>query len=259
MSVKKISAIAKVTSKEFTQTEVVLAIIFLWLAIMLVSLAFATVSIGQRVYVLSDLGLCIANIFTILLIVIGGSNLLSKEIKKKSIYTVLSKPISRTSYLLGKFLGLWLASLALNILLHLLLVLFILLFEAQFISVLFINVWYVALQSLILSAICFLASSIMVTPALVGITTFAVFIAGQNITVLTQLLSESSPNSATYRLVYIAESVLPSLASINVADLLTYQQIPGFFHATNSLLYTICYTAMILVLTVLALQKREFN
>lgn len=259
MSLRKISAIAKVTTKEFTQPQIVIAITCVWLSIMLASLAFATVSIGQRIFVLSDFGLFLADISTVLLIVIGGSNLLAKEIKRKSIYTVLSKPVGRITYLLGKFWGLLAASIILNIILHLLLVIFIFIFENKFVWSLLVNIWYVALQSSILSSVCLLASSIMVTPALVGIATSAAFVAGRNISVLSGILKQNSLDTPAYKLILITESILPSLSSINVADALTYQQLPSLMHALNSLLYAISYTAMILALTILALCKREFN
>src|SRR3990172_4239248 len=42
----------------------------------------------------------------LLLSIFVGNNLIAKDIDRRSIYTIISLPIKRTEYLIGKFIGL---------------------------------------------------------------------------------------------------------------------------------------------------------
>ena len=63
---------------------------------------------------IKDLGLAATSIFGLFIAVFIGIGLVSKEVERRSIYSVLSKPITRSQLLLGKYLGLVL-TLAVNL------------------------------------------------------------------------------------------------------------------------------------------------
>ena len=63
-------------------------------------------TVGDRIKVIKDVGLAAIHFFSVLIAVFTGINLVFKEIDKKTIYNILSKPISRSSFILGKFFGL---------------------------------------------------------------------------------------------------------------------------------------------------------
>ena len=61
---------------------------------------------GQDMKIIKDLGLAALSIFGLLIAVFIGIGLVSKEVEKKSIYGLLSKPVSRAQFILGKYAGL---------------------------------------------------------------------------------------------------------------------------------------------------------
>jgi hypothetical protein len=69
---------------------------------------------AQDLKVIKDLGLAAMNLIGLLIAIFIGTGLVAKEVERRSIYSVLSKPVSRTSFLLGKFAGLVL-TLAVNL------------------------------------------------------------------------------------------------------------------------------------------------
>ena len=69
---------------------------------------------GQDVKIIKDLGLAATAIFGLFIAIFIGIGLVSKEVERRSIYALLSKPISRPQLILGKYLGLVL-TLAVNI------------------------------------------------------------------------------------------------------------------------------------------------
>jgi ABC-type transport system involved in multi-copper enzyme maturation permease subunit len=64
------------------------------------------VTAGQDVKIIKDLGLAAASAIGMLLAVFVGISLVSKEVERRSIYSLLSKPITRPQFILGKYLGL---------------------------------------------------------------------------------------------------------------------------------------------------------
>src|SRR4051794_22308 len=68
---------------------------------------------GQDVKIIKDLGLAATSIFGLFLAVFIGIGLVSKEVERRSIYSLLSKPMTRTQLVLGKYCGLTL-TLAVN-------------------------------------------------------------------------------------------------------------------------------------------------
>ena len=73
---------------------------------MVFSRVLAVLTVGDRVKIIKDVGLASISLFGMLIAVLIGTGLVYKEIDKKTIYTLLAKPIERWQFLLGKFLGL---------------------------------------------------------------------------------------------------------------------------------------------------------
>src|SRR5678810_962036 len=69
---------------------------------------------GQDVKIIKDLGLSATSVFGLFIAVFIGIGLVSKEVERRSIYSLLAKPIDRRQIVLGKYLGLVL-TLAVNL------------------------------------------------------------------------------------------------------------------------------------------------
>jgi ABC-type transport system involved in multi-copper enzyme maturation permease subunit len=77
-------------------------------AVLLISASYllGQLTAGQDIKVIKDLGLAAISVFGLLIAIFIGIGLVWKEVDKRSIYGVLSKPISRQQFVLGKYLGL---------------------------------------------------------------------------------------------------------------------------------------------------------
>ena len=69
---------------------------------------------GQDVKIIKDLGLAATSIFGLFIAIFIGIGLVSKEVERRSIYALLSKPVSRAQFIAGKYAGLVL-TLAVNV------------------------------------------------------------------------------------------------------------------------------------------------
>src|SRR5687767_11603848 len=85
-------------------------------AVMLMAASYllGQLTAGQDVKIIKDLGLAAISIFGLFIAVFIGIGLVSKEVERRSIYALLSKPISRPQLVIGKYVGLVL-TLAVNV------------------------------------------------------------------------------------------------------------------------------------------------
>jgi ABC-type transport system involved in multi-copper enzyme maturation permease subunit len=70
------------------------------------SLLLAQLTAGQDVKIIKDLGLASSSVIGVLIAVFFGIGLVTKEVERRSIYSLLSKPVTRPQFVLGKYVGL---------------------------------------------------------------------------------------------------------------------------------------------------------
>ena len=99
-------AIAMNTFREAVRDKVLYVLLFFSGATILSSKALGYVSVGQDIKIVTDISLASISIFGVLIAIFVGTNLVHKEIDKRTIYTILSRPIWRHEFILGKYCGL---------------------------------------------------------------------------------------------------------------------------------------------------------
>lgn len=102
----KIAAIAWNTFKEAVRNRVLYVLLFFALLILIAATVVSTLSIEQPERIVRDLGVASINVISGLIAVFVGIGLVYNDLDKKTIYTVVSKPIKRWHFLVGKYLGL---------------------------------------------------------------------------------------------------------------------------------------------------------
>jgi ABC-type transport system involved in multi-copper enzyme maturation permease subunit len=77
-------------------------------AVLLIGSSFllGQLTAAQDVKIIKDLGLAATSIFGLFIAVFIGIGLVSKEVERRSIYSLLAKPISRPQFIAGKYAGL---------------------------------------------------------------------------------------------------------------------------------------------------------
>ncbi len=98
-------AIASNTFREAVRNKILYILLLVAVAMIASSILLGKLSLDQHVRVVKDVGLASISIFGVVIAVFIGVNLLYQEIERKTLYTVLTKPISRWQFVLGKYLG----------------------------------------------------------------------------------------------------------------------------------------------------------
>jgi ABC-type transport system involved in multi-copper enzyme maturation permease subunit len=99
-------AIATNTVRDAVRNRVLYALVFFSLIMIGTSAVLATLSYVERERILQDVGLGAIRFFGAAIAIFMGVGLIHREVERRTIYTILSKPVTRARFLAGKYLGL---------------------------------------------------------------------------------------------------------------------------------------------------------
>src|SRR2546422_8427755 len=102
----RITVIALNTFRETLRDKILYNLVFFGLLLIGSSILLSTLTIGEQVKIIRDIGLARINVFGVIIAIFVGIGLVSKEIEKRTIFTIIAKPVPRYLYLLGKYSGL---------------------------------------------------------------------------------------------------------------------------------------------------------
>jgi ABC-type transport system involved in multi-copper enzyme maturation permease subunit len=111
---RTVGLVALAAYRESVRDRVPLMIVGFGVVLVAASYLISQMTAGQDIKIIKDLGLAALSILGLLIAVFIGIGLVAKEVERKSIYAVLTKPVTREQFLLGKYLGL-VMTLAVNI------------------------------------------------------------------------------------------------------------------------------------------------
>ena len=101
----RVLAIALNTYREAVRARILLGVFAVALATCGYSLIVASLSLHNEARVVADLGSASLSLYGVLVAVVMGSTSLHRELEYKTIFPILSRPIRRWEYLVGKYLG----------------------------------------------------------------------------------------------------------------------------------------------------------
>ncbi len=255
----RIAHIAVATFREAVRDRVLYNLIFFALLLVGAALLVGQISIGIEQVVLVNLGLTAIALFGIVIAIFIGIGLVWKEIEKKTLYTVLSRPVRRWEFITGKFFGLA-GTLAVNTL-FMSIGFFAALYYltrslAAFDPGLFVAIYFIILQFLIVTALALLFSSFS-SPLLSAVMTFALFIIGSFAEDLRAFAEMSE--GATRWVTSGAAWLVPNLASLNVVAQVAHGvAVPGNLVLYNTA-YAVSYAGAALCGAILIFEKRNLK
>lgn len=251
----RIIAIAQNTFREAVRDKVLYVLLFLAAVAIFGSKALGWISIGQDLKIVKDISLAAVSVFGVLIAIFVGTNLVYKEIDKRTIYTIVCRPIFRYEFIVGKFLGLT-AVLALTTLaMTALAALYVLLLGGDLTATFFLAALLVFWQLMLLTSLAVLLSS-LTSPILGAFIVFAVYLVGHATRILTDLPLQIKESFAG-RLLELVYFVLPNLSNFDIrAEAANGVAVaPGY--VLWALGYGAVYTLMLLALASLAFEDKD--
>jgi Cu-processing system permease protein len=256
--------------RESVRDKVLYNLVFFAILLIAASVLLGQLTAGQEVKIIKDLGLAAISIFGLFIAVFIGIGLVSKEVERRSIYSLLAKPMTRAELVVGKYAGLVL-TLLVNVSI-MTVALYIVLawmdwsthpslkaaWDAPALDpALGKAIFLVVMQLAVVTAIALLFSTFS-SPLLSAALTFGLYIVGHFSADLRnfEAVVESPAVGWLARALYY---VLPNLAPFDVkAQVVHAQPVPLEYLALTTA-YGVVYVAALLVLSIWIFSRRDFK
>jgi len=261
---RRIAAVARNTFREAARNKILYSLLFFALGLIISALALGQLSVHEDRRMIRDVGLFGVDVFSVLIAIFVGVNLLYKELALKTVYTILPKPIARWEFVLGKWLGV-MATLVAQIVIMGLVLALTLMAEGGTAAVdgaLVKALWLLLMNVTIVTSVAMFFSAFS-SPFLSGLFALGVFVVGRSIPDV-RALGERIGGGAG-KLVGATCTLLPNLHLFTPSGAALGGQtvsVHGTFVGTSYLGWTtgyaIGYSAVVLVCAMLIFRRRDF-
>ena len=257
--------IATGTFGEAIRKKILNVFLFVAIALMVMGFAFASFTPQQQTEIVQSLGLGVIGLAGVFITVILFINLVPAEIERRTIYTILSKPVQRYEFLCGKFLG-GLMTVFLNIALMGLAFVVLIAWKGGFQHLALVDagnsakgVMMIFFELVLVGGVsmCF---SVFVSPFVNFFLSFAIYLLGS----MGILESLSTPSKGQSELVTnffkFLHYIVPNFGNFNITNPIIHPDVvihnEGLYIAQN-ILYAIIYTTILLILSVMIFDRKE--
>jgi ABC-type transport system involved in multi-copper enzyme maturation permease subunit len=255
----RVGIIAFNTFREAVRDRVLYNLIIFALIMIGASLLLGQITIGVERQLLINLGLTSISIFGVLIAIFIGIGLVSKEIDKRTLYTLLTRPVRRWEFILGKFFGL-VITLVVNagfMTLGFFIALLYLMhgFEKSDVYIL-IAIYFILLQFMIVTSIALLFSSFS-TGIESAVLTFAMFVVGS---FSEDLRGFAQMAEGVSRYLAVGMSYLiPNFSTLNVISSVAHGNAVSSHLILTNTLYAFTYAAAAICLASVIFQNRNMK
>lgn len=251
------AAIAFNTFREAIRDRILYSLLVFALAMIGASVVLSMLSVGGEVKIIKDLGLAAIGLVGTLIAVFIGVGLVHKEIERRTLYTIITKPIRRAEFVLGKFLGLVLTLAANVAIMGTGLLLLASSMEARLTWELLLPVVLTFVKLMVVTAIAVLFSTFS-TPTLSAVFTLALVVVGSLAEDL-KLFAATFGGPLLKAVVAGLYLVLPNLASLDVGAAVVHGRPVSASVAGLAAAYGFAYLATLLAAAVWIFQYRDFK
>ena len=250
----KIWAIAENTFREAIRDRILYLLLAFALLFMGSAQILSLLTVGGEEKIIKDLGLASISLFGVLTSIFIGVALVSKEIERRTIFTIITKPIHRYQFLLGKYCGLGL-TLLVNTAVMTLWFYLILLLKGYADTRLLLAVFLIFLELLLVTAFTVLFSSFS-TPILSTLFSLSLYLVG-HLTWSLKLLEERLSGPAARTVCRVLYYVLPNLEIFNIKGEVVHGVALPTLLPLWAVLYLVGYASVVLIGAALILQQRD--
>lgn len=251
---KKIIIVARYTFKEIYKSKVMMNVVLLGLSMAVVSYVAAEFTYGVPGKVSLDFGLGVLTLSCVGIAIFMGSTLISKEIESRTIYMALSRPLSRTSFLSGRVLGM-IGFLSLNtVLLGGIAIALFRFYGGELTSLIFWSILFTLIESIMILLVV-VGLSMVTNPIMSVVYSICIYTTGHALPQTLQLgLVERRP--ALEQFISVYATLFPNFDRLSVRDFVLYDQFLPNQYLIHSFWYGLCYSLFLFVISI-ALFKRK--
>lgn len=263
-------SLAYITFKEGIKNRALFGIFIMVLFLFSITVTLTDLFMRDIVKVAADLSLATISFSGLLIVLFIGINLLAKDIDKRTIYMVISRPISRAQYIVGKFLGLSMLIVTAVIFLGLLSTLPVYFAGKSYENTHVIFKWapyftaivFIAMKLILMTALTVFFSSFTSTSFISLVLTIASYLIGSTTEAVKGLLETKMEgvdiSPAIALLIKTVYYIFPNLAAFDMKQQAAYglPMPEGYLSAVPA--YWFLYCAILISAAALIMRRREF-
>lgn len=250
-----IGVIAMNTFRETLRDKILYNLLLFAGFLIALSVALSHLSMGEHDKIVTDMGLAAINLTGVIIAVFVGIGLVTKEIDRRTIYTIMARPISRAQFVVGKYLGL---ALTLSVNLSVMLVVFIGTLwwgQTPIQAGLFQAIELILVELLVVTAVALLFStfsSAMVSASL----TIGLYVIG-HLTPDLKGIAEKSQNELATMLLNVVYYACPNLEMLNIKGQAAAGVSVSLTYQALATAYGVLYAGLLLAMACVIFQRRE--
>ena len=253
---KQVVAIALNTFRETVRDRVLTVIVLFALVMILGGLWLGSISLEQQGRMMKDFGLVAVTAFGVVIAAFIAATLVRKEVEKRTVFVLFSKPVSRAAFIAGKFLGLA-ATLGVVIAgMGLFLFVVTIAVGGGVSGMVLAATALIYLQMLVVVAVVVFFSTVT-SAILASILGLGVFVAGQlSHNVLS--LSRIGSGALTEAVSWVVFVVIPNFNAVDVKAAAVGEMTVAWGQVALWGLYLVAYTVVALGAAALVMRRKEF-
>lgn len=253
----RVLAVAKNTFREVMRERIVLLLALFGVAIVVTSQVLSPLALGEAKKVVTDFGLAGSALLATLLVIFLGSSLLYKELERRTIYSVMAKPVRRAEFLLGKFFGLWTTTGLLLVAMSVILLALLAAVHGEVPWILLGSVFLTLIELGVVTAFVIFFSS-FTTPGLTALFTVSAIVAG-NFAEQILYFGEQGGTSFVAVIAGFFYWLVPHFAVFNARGLVTHGIAVPPERMAFAAAYGLLYMGALLVAANVIFERREFR
>ncbi len=253
---RRVFAIAVNTFRETIRDRVLGVIVLFALGMIIASLWLASISLNQQARMMKDFGLVAVTFFGLVVAVFVAASLVHKEVEKRTVFVLFSKPVGRTEFIWGKFLGLAATMLVVLAGMGLFLFLLTLVVAKQASGWLLVATALIYLQLLVVMAVTVFFSTVT-SAILASVLGISVFVAGQlshNVLSLSRLGSGVALKAASW-IVYV---LIPNLSAVDIKPTVVGEASASWASIAAWAGYLVAYIVVVVLAASWVFRRKEF-
>jgi len=252
--------IAKATVGEALRKKILNVFLIVAVGLIAISLSFSQFSFRQEMTIVKSFGLGMIAIAALFISLVMGIYLIPSEIENRTLYAILSKPVKRYEFIVGKYLG-GVATLLFNVgLMGLAFVIAVIAkSHGKFDSSIISGIVMIYFQFLLLASVTIFLST-FITPTVNFFVSLAIYMVG-SLSSVTEAMAHSDKANAVVKYFYAGlHYLIPNFGNFNIQNPLIHPDVHIrniSLYVAENILYALLYATILLIIGVLVFEKRE--
>ncbi len=254
---KNVMTIFKYTLLEVLRSKLMIIIPIVSCSILFMSYLASTFAYGAPERIAIDIGLGLMSLSNLAISIFVGATLVSKEVESKTIYMIVSKPISRTAFLLGKLIGLGVV-VVINVIVQSFVCAWLYYHFKSEIPVLLIAIGLLSLYESVIVMLITITFSLSINISLTIIFTILTWIIS-NVLAETQKILFLKNSEYLNSILSVVAKFVPDFSRFNVKDFILYHQVLPEGYVVKTSIYFLFYSVAIFLLADVLFKRKDLS